>query len=398
MTSFALAIPLIFLLATGCSGPYSDGRVSAKDAERSTPVRVETVALQSIPELISATGELLAEDAATISAKVPGRVAKLHVDLGSQVEAGQVLAELERDDYEVRVKQVEALVEQARALLGIARQPGDEVNPEETAIVRQAAASLKEAQLMFSNTTRLFKDGIVSKVDFERGQVNLQAVEARYQASLEQVAQVRAQLSERRAQLALARQNLADCLIRAPFPGGITRRMASTGEYLAVNAPLVMLVRQHPLRLRLEVPERYAARVRIGQRVEVRLQGSTASRAGNVVRISPSIEAQNRSLLIEGEIPNQDGVLRAGSFAEGTITVDANARGIAVPAAAVSAFAGTERVLLVSGGTLAERVVRTGRRMAGNRVEVVTGLEPGEQVVREANDRMAKGQRVTTGE
>jgi RND family efflux transporter MFP subunit len=350
---------------------------------------------ETIPETITATGELLAEDAATISAKVPGRVEKLRVDLGSVVKGGDVLAELERADYEVQVKETEALVEQTRARLGIGGAPNDNVVPEETAIVRAAAASLKEARLMFSNTSKLFEEGVVSRVDFERGQVNLQAIEARYQAALEEVAQLRAQLSERRAQLALARQRLADCTIRAPFSGAVTRRIASLGEYLAVNGGVVSLVRQHPLRIRLEVPERLASKVRAGQRIDIRVTGSSLLRSGRVVRLSPAIEAQSRSLTIEGEIPNEDGLLRPGSFAEGTVTVDPNARGIAVPASALTTFAGIERVFVVSDGVLDDRVVRTGRRLGGDRIEILSGLKPGDRVVRDATDRMAKGMPVT---
>jgi len=390
MMQRVILVPVLVSLCA-CSGPYSSGPVAAKESDRAVPVKVRTVALESIPEVISATGELLAEEVATIGAKVPGRVERLYIDLGTVVKTGQVLAELEREEYEVRVKQAEALVEQTRARLGIAGQRGDDVEPENTAMVRQAAASRKEAMLIFANTTKLFKEGVVSRVDFEKGQIGVQVAEARFQSAIEEVAQLRAQLSERRAQVALARQHLADCTIRAPFAGAITRRSASLGEYLAVNAPVATLVRQHPLRLRLEVPELQASRVHAGQRIDVRLQGSRV-RSGRVVRLSPAIEAQNRSLVIEGEIPNEDAALRPGSFAEATITVDANARGIAVPVSAVVTFAGIERVFIVTEGVLDERVVRTGRRL-GERVEILSGLQPGDRVVTDASDRMAKGQR-----
>jgi len=390
-----IAVLATALFGAGCSGPYSAPNVSANQA-RAIPVKVLQVRVESIPEVVTATGELFAEELATISAKVPGRVERLYVDLGSSVEPNQVLAELEKDDYRVRVRQAEALVEQTRARLGIADSPSDDVVAENTAMVRQAAASLKEARLIFANTSRLFKEGVVSKVDFERGQVSVQAAEARYQAALEEVMQLRAQLSERRALLVLARQQLADSTIRAPFRGAVTRRQASLGEFLAVNAPLVTLVRQHPLRLRLEVPERFADKVHIGQRVQVKLGGAGTERAGAVVRLSPAIEAESRSLLVEGEIPNEDGALRPGSFAEAVITVNPEARGIAVPADSLTSFAGIERVFVAVGGVLDERVVKTGRRLAGDRVEILSGLSSGDQVVRNAGEKMSRGQRVDT--
>jgi RND family efflux transporter MFP subunit len=393
MGSRSILISAVILLA-GCTGPYSAPTVSAKNEGKPIPVRAHPVALESIPEIITATGELSAEDIATISAKVAGRVEKLSVDLGSVVEQGQILAELEKDDYSFRVKQAEALVEQTRAHLGLPAGSNDQVDPANTSTVRQAEASLREARLMHKNSTTLFKQGVVSNVDYERAGVALQAAEARRQAAIENVYQSQAQLLERRASLALARQQLADTVIRAPFGGAITRRQATIGEYLPVNAPVVVLVRQSPLRLRLEIPERLAVKVRPGQRIDVHLEGSHMTHAGKVVRLSPSIDAQNRSLLIEGQIPNEDNVLRAGSFAQGTVTVDAQARGIAAPVSSVMNFAGVDRVFIVESKAVAERIVKLGHPLAGDRVEIVSGLKPGDLLIAEPGDRLSVGQAV----
>jgi multidrug efflux pump subunit AcrA (membrane-fusion protein) len=386
---------LIGLLSIGllaaCSGPYSATPVAAKE-EPSVEVQVLRVHQEVIPEIIPATGELFAEEKATIGAKVPGRVAKLHVDLGSIVTEGQVLAEIEKEEYEFRVRQAEALVSQTRARLGILSRKDDDVTPEETAIVRRAAADLKEARFVFQTSEELAKEGILSRIDLEKAEVRRQASEAAYQGALEEVMQLRAQLSERRSQLDLMRQNLADCLIRSPFAGAVTERVASLGEFLTVNAPVVTVVRQHPLRIRLEVPERLARSVRIGQRIDVRVEGSSRVHRGHVARLSPAIESDSRSLLVEGEVANEQGLLRPGAFAEGQITVDPDARGIAVPRDAVVAFAGIERVFVVADGRLQDRVVKTGRLLTEDRVEILDGLEVGSAVVREADDRLTSGQ------
>jgi RND family efflux transporter MFP subunit len=388
----ALAIILAFLSA--CSGPYSGANVAAKEQRPPIPVSLETTTISPIPEIITATGELFAEELTTVSAKVPGRVEKLLVDLGSHVRQGDILAEIDKTDYEFRLNQAQAQVEQIRARLGISHQDGDKVVPEQTAIVRHAAAALKEARFIFETTARLQKDGVVSRIDFEKAQVRAQGVEAQYQTALEEVAQLRAQLTERRAQYELARQQRADCTIRAPFSGAITRRIAALGEYLPVNAPVVTLVRQNPLRLRLEVPERLASKVRAGQRIDVKLEGSADTRAGRVVRMSPALESQSRSLVIEGEIPNADGRLRPGSFADATIVVNPDARGIRVPYSALISFAGIERVFVVENDALAERLIRSGRRLPDSQVEILDGLRDGEQLVVNANDRMTHGRKV----
>ena len=389
MKRSVLAIGILSLCA--CTGPYSSENVSVKEQMAPLKVVVERLAEGPIPEVVEANGELFAEEQANVSTKVPGRVEKISVDLGSHVKAGDIIAELEKTDYQFRVRQSEALVEQTRARLGLQGKNSDQVVPEEVSSVREAAAALKEARFIMETTGRLAKEGVVSKIDFEKAQVRAQGSEAHYQGALSEVTQALSQLSERRAQLDLARQQLADATIRAPFTGAITKRVASLGEYLASNAPVVTLVRQHPLRVRLEVPERQAARVRQGQRIDIRLEGTQTMRGGKVVRLSPAIEAQNRTLLIEGEIPNEDGVLRPGSFVIGVITVNAAARGLTVPSKALVSFAGIERVYVVKDGVLDERVTRTGRRLSGERVEVLDGLREGDVVVAEATDRMANG-------
>lgn len=383
------------LLLTSCSGPYRQNGAAAAKADPAL-LAVKTIAVTgtTLPEVISANGELFAEEQATVSAKVPGRVEKLFADLGSVLKAGDIIAELEKTEYEFRVRQSEAAVDQIRARLALSNRPDEEFDPERTATVREAAAALKEARFIFETTAKLQKEGVVSRIEFEKAQVRRDGVEAHYAAVLADVMQLRSQLSERRANLALARQQLYDCTIRAPFAGAVTRRPASLGEYLGVNAPILTLVRQSPLRVRLEVPERLAARVERGQMIEVRLESAPVVRTGRVVRLSPAIEAQGRSLLIEGEIPNPDGVLRPGSFVQGTITLNPNAQGIAVPRDAVLGFAGTERCFVVNNGALEARIVKTGRRLDDNQIEILDGLAAGDRLVSPASDRMTTGQKV----
>ncbi len=389
-----LATSALWCLSLSCTGPYSQQTVTAK-ADARVPVRVRQTALENIAEIVSATGELLAEDQATLRAKVAGRVSAIKVDLGSRAEQGDVVVELEKDDYLLRLKQAEAAVEQTRARLGLGPNDGDAVDPEKTALVRQAAASLKEARLMQANAAQLFKQGVVSNVDFQRAGVNLQAAEARHQGAIEEIYRTRAELLQRQQELALSRQQLADTVIRAPFRGAVTQRIATLGEYLAINAPAVVLVRWHPLRVRLQVPERQAFRVRAGQRIDITFEGQLVPRPGRVVRLSPAIEAQNRSLIIEGEMPNEDGRLRAGAFVEATITVNPNASGIAVNRASIINFAGVDRAFVVKDGKLAERIVRMGRRLEGDRIEIASGLEEGAALVVNPTDRFVPGQPVT---
>jgi RND family efflux transporter MFP subunit len=179
----------------------------------------------------------------------------------------------------------------------------------------------------------------------------------------------------------------------APIDGAVRERRASVGEFLAAGAPVVALVRIHPLRLRVAVPERESAAIRIGQAVRVRVEGDPAEHEGRVARLSPSIQEQNRTLVVEAEVPNRGRRLRPGSFARAEIVVEADRAAVLVPATSVVSFAGVEKVFGVKDGVAVEKRIRSGRR-AGDRVEVLEGLAAGEPVVAEPGN-LAGGLPVT---
>jgi RND family efflux transporter MFP subunit len=141
-----------------------------------------------------------------------------------------------------------------------------------------------------------------------------------------------------------------------------------------------VLVRVDPLRLRLAVPEREAAGIRVGQPVELAVEGVTEKHTGHVARISPSISESNRTLMVEAEVPNGDHGLRPGGFARARIVVQAGDLAVLVPASAIVTFAGIEKVVGVDGGKAVEKRVRTGRK-EGDRVEIVEGIKAGEPVI-----------------
>ncbi len=97
-----------------CSGPYSNTPVAAKEPQPAAEVSVIRIAATAIPDVVMANGELFAEELANVTTKVPGRVIKMNVDLGSLVREGEIIAELDKSDYEFRAQQAAALVEQTR--------------------------------------------------------------------------------------------------------------------------------------------------------------------------------------------------------------------------------------------------------------------------------------------
>jgi RND family efflux transporter MFP subunit len=357
-------------------------------------VRAQPAVQERVARVVLSTGTLAAEDQVVLGTKVAGRLAEILVDLGSRVRRGDTIARLDQTDFKVRVDQAEAALQQARSRLGLSVTGTDEqVDPEQTAIVRQARAVREEARLTRDRSEMLVKQDLIARAQMDTAVANLLVAEGRYQDALEEVRNRQAILAQRRAELEEARQRLADSVIVSPIDGAVSQRQASVGEYLATGAPVTTLVRTHPLRLRTPVPEGEAAGVRIGHQVRLTLEGEPNAYAGRVVRLSPIIQEQNRTLLIEAEVPNERGTLRPGSFARVEITTETVQPVVLVPTSSIVVFAGVEKVLLVREGRSVEQRVVTGRRR-GERVEVMDGLKGGEMVVLEPGN-LTGGQSVT---
>jgi len=362
------------LLAAACGG-------KKPPAETPRTVRLVPAAKRPLPRTISAVGTLAAEDKAELSFKVPGRLQRLLVDIGSGVAEGAVLAQLEREEYALRVEGARAALLQARARLGLPPDgAGDEVEAEATAVVRQNRARMEQAKAELARSQSLFEQGLLSRSAFDVAEANSKVADSQYNDSLEEVNNRRAILLQRRSDLALAEQQLRDTSLVAPFSGGVQARRANLGEYLAAGAPVLSLVKLSPVRLRLEIPEREARFIVKGLPVTVRREGDTAAFTGTVARISPALEESNRSLIVEAEIPNPRGALRPGAFVKAEIVSDAGGPALVVPASSVVVFAGIEKIVTVREKKALERPVVTGRRNA-DVVEIVSGLADGDLVV-----------------
>lgn len=344
-----------------------------------------------------ALGSLAAFDQATISVKVPGRLRSITVDLGSLVQRGQLIAQIEPQDYQLRVQQAEAAVAQARVRLGLPTTgTNDNIDQEQTSLVRQASVLAEEARANRDRLVSLLEQGITPRAQVDTAEASYKVALSRLEDAREEIHNRRAVLAQRRSELEIARQQLADVSVHAPFDGAIQEKRASVGEYLAAGAPLATIVRMDPLRLRAEVPEREVPNVRVGQTVRVTTEGDPNVYTGRIARLSPTITPQNRMLMVEAEVKNTDGALRPGSFARAEIVTDDRGMSLTVPTRAIINFAGVEKIIVVKDGKAVEKPITT-RRRTTEWTEVVSGVTVGEVVVLEPGN-LQSGQAVTVVE
>ena len=376
------SVIFLSLLVLGCKSQYPSGASQNRGGDAKAARQVKTARVEETPfgEAVNANGTLAAYDQTTASVKVPGRLRSITVDLGSVVRRGQVIAQVEPQDYNLRVQQAEAGLAQARARLGLSPDGRDDnVNPEQTGTVRQARAVLDEARVNRDRSGKLVEQGVVARSDFDSADAAYKVALSRYQDAIEEIRNRQAVMAQRRSELSLARQQLADTAVRAPLDGIVQEKRASVGEYLAAGAPVVNIVKMDPLRLRAEVPEREAKNVRSGQNVRVTIDGDSNVYVGQIMRLSPVIAQQTRMLLVEADVRN-NGKLRPGAFAHAEIVTNDAQMVATVPSKAIVTFAGIEKVIVVQNGKALEKPVTTGRRN-GEWTEIVAGVNIGEQVV-----------------
>jgi multidrug efflux pump subunit AcrA (membrane-fusion protein) len=374
---------LSVLLAVSAAACYGPSAAAPRAEEGSTDaVTVQVIRVEQIPvdRAVSVTGTLAAEEQVMLSLKVTGRLEEVLVDLGSPVRRGQVVARLTPTDFDLRLRQATAALQQARARLGLDPDGSDDsVDIERTSLVRQAAATLDEARRQRDRYATFVQRGISARAELESADAQLQIADGRYQDALEEVRNRQAVLAQRRSEVALAQQQLDDTTLRSPIDGVVRERHAFAGEFRAAGTTVVTVVRQHPLRLQLAVPERASTNVQAGQIVHVSVEGDDQKYQGRVARLSPAITEGNRTLAIEAEVPNEHGRLRPGMFARAEIVTDRNLS-IVVPQSALVIFAGVEKLLVARENVVREQRVRTGRRLE-NRVEILEGVATGDLVI-----------------
>jgi RND family efflux transporter MFP subunit len=395
------------LSAAACGGSRAQANKKDAPAAAATPAAVDVTTapaiMRDLPRFIEATGSLAGDEQTDVAPIVGGRVVSVGVDLGSFVQKGQVIAQLDAGDARLRLEQAQAAlaqansaVTQAEARIGIA--PGQKFDPTRVAEVGAARAAYDLAEKNMRRYEQLLESGDISRSAYDQQRAQRDQLREQYQAALTQANQSYAAVQTARAaaraaqvQVEQAQKGIRDVTIYAPISGYVTERAADVGEFVSTSSKVATIVRTNPLRVRIDIPEQSISSVRPGQSVSVSASSyPDRSFSGRVARVSPNVSSQSRTLTIEAEVENGENLLKPGQFATIRVLMSQSDPAVLVPARAVRSDGTTARVFVVKDGVAHERLVATGRQ-DGDLVEIKGNVAADELVATSNVEQLADG-------
>lgn len=420
-----LAFSIVFF--AGCSGSSAKGNStnSNSNAAPATTVETQTVAatVQNVPTYFEATGSLASDAQTDVAPTVGGKIVEVNFDIGSYVQRGAVLVRLDSRDAQIRLEQAQAQVEQQKKAaqqaeanvqqaianlrqtqVRLGLRDGESFDIETFSQVRSVNAQLELAEKELRRAERLLESGDIARTIYDQRKSQRDALlgqlaEARSNAAVAvkaidtaraavgtaqaAAAQARAAVATTETQVAQARKAISDNAILAPISGYIAERTADLGEFVTPNTPnskVATIVRTSVLRMRIDVPEQNIGQVKVGQGISLQTSAyPDRNFAGTVVRISPNVNVTSRTLTVEAEVENGDGLLKPGQFATVRIAQGAPKPTVMIPASAVKTEGDVSKVFVVKDGRAEERNVKLGV-LENDLIEVQQGVQEGEAV------------------
>jgi RND family efflux transporter MFP subunit len=392
-----LPLPIVAAVAVClCVSCQKQAPVQAKQ-EKSGPVAVTvaTVQQRQIQRIVDSVGTLFPYDETIVSAEVDGRADKVNFDLGDTVKQGDVLVNLSDEEQRYLLAQNEAQLRSALERLGLKSEKDRIEDIKQTPDMRVAQAELFDAEQRYRRVRELADQGIGSRQDLDQAQARYQSVQAALDATANQTRNLIQEVERYRAVVDLQRKKLRDTTVRAPFYGQVKERLVTPGQFVRTNTPLFTLVKVDPIRLRLEVPERMAPWIKTGQLTEVEIEAFADKKfSGKIWRISPTVDQTKRTFIVEALIANPGGQLKPGSYARARVPTEKVDRVLMVPTRAVNYILGSNKSFVIKEGSIDAREVKLGDRFE-QQVEIIEGLEQGEQVATSQLNRLDTGVQVT---
>jgi len=372
-------IAILAISLAGCSGSEKVHAGNPDVSAGNVKVGVAPVTSKPMSRSLTLSSELVPFQGIDVYAKEAGYVKELLVDYGTRVKAGQLMAVLEIPELQIQVQQDE----------GAIRSAADQVIHAEHEVSRMEAQQ-KVLQLQFDRLDKVAKSqpGLVAQQEVDDAQGKALASAAQVESAQSNLAVTQGQLDSAKAKREHD-QVLSDyARITAPFAGVVTQRYANQGTLMQAGTgsstqalPLVRLSEDNLFRLSIPVPESYVRYIKIGDAVQVSVPALNRVYTGN--------------MHTEVDIPNIDGKLIPGMYAEATLALDQKQNAIAVPLQAVNQDNNQSNVYVVdSAGKVAIRPVKLGIQTSTD-AEVLSGLTPGEKVIVSDRSSLKAGEPVT---
>ena len=392
--SSVFVILFLAALTAGCRGTPSEAKSSA-GATAAIPVTTSNAIERPLARFIRVTGTLAAQEQADVAAEIQGRVVATPVERGTRVSEGGDLIRVAAAEAEAQAAEAQANAAQLEERLGLAGEAT--FNIDRVPEVSNARANVTLAQSDYERAKMLFDKELLSKADFDKASAQAEVARRQYDIARNTSMQQYQALLAARARVTLARKALADTVVRAPFTGVVGERMVSVGDYVTRGMKVASVMRTTPLRLQLTVPQQYSVEVSPGRAVSLEVDTAPGKTfTGQVRYVSPALQTDSRTLIVEAVVPNDDGALKPGTFATARIEQASTKPGILVPAAAVRTISGTSRVFVVATDRAEERLVTVGQPV-DDLIEVTTGLKKGERVATSNVTQLVDGARVNVG-
>jgi multidrug efflux pump subunit AcrA (membrane-fusion protein) len=392
----ALALVALSLLMLACGGgSQAQSNANAQNAN-TAPVAVDVTTAPAItrelPRFFEATGSLAADEQTDVAPSIAGKVVQVGVELGSYVKAGQMIVKLDDNDSRIRLEQTIAQLQQTQAALRQAEakinlRPGQTFDPTRVADVGSARVALELAEKQLRRFERLIETGDVSRSSYDQQKAQRDQLKEQYELALNRarqdyaaIAAARATVASAETQVAAARRNLSYALVYSPINGYVSDRPADLGEYVSPTTKVATVVRTNPLRARMDIPEQAVSVIRTGQSVSVNVSAyPDRNFSGRVHHIAPSVTPNSRTMTVEAEVENGEGLLKPGQFATVRILQSETSAALLVPQRAVRNEAGANYIFVVKNGRAEKRLIQLGQA-DGELVEIKSGLAPDEQV------------------
>lgn len=357
---FALGVVALaaFLAAAGCSS--SEKAKAAPAGKPAVSVDAVNAATGDVTEGIEVVGTLSPKYQAEIKSEYGGVVARVYVNDWAQVRKGDPLLKVDTREGEVLLLKAKAALEMAKA--------GQ----------LEAEAAVARADREYDRAIKLQESGLLTRQGMDDTRTQKEAAAAR-------IAAAKAQVTAAGEDVAHATTRLSKAVIRSPFDGTVAERLVNAGDLVGEMQKVVFrLVDNRLLELTASVPSTEMAALSVGQPVRFSSDAFPGREFdGKVAHINPSVSPGDRSVRVIAEVPNVPEVLKGGLFVKGRIVTGGRKGVVQVPRTALLSWNVAARkgeVFVVDNNVARRRGVTTGA-VQGDRVEIPSGLRPGEAVV-----------------